>query len=427
MQFAAVAPPEDVFRIQEGFPVAGITSPDRAFPETADHLFAGKVAPAVLDVPLIGDLVQHNRLAVPLPPLVGVLRSAVKILPLNAAVGDPGTGVVVKGNAVMDGPEMTVRIVPYQQIRVVFPVLLRFGFQQVIFVREAPPDVAEGRKAGNDIAPVEVVRFPGHAGKAPTVIGMHNDQVRLNSNILKRQNAFFQMLKMSRVRTGEVEMVALRFSGKLPEVFLCQYGGIHRRPLKGIGARLPQVVIVMLGQDAEPDFVEACLLQGTERLLNAAVRLLGPDVTGGSEGIKRGAVRVSKVMLPGNTDRTVIAGRRFHDREEAGGFRFREGTGHGIAIDPGEGRHKADLPDPVSVIKAGNGNVFLFPGEPAPDFIIRERIAPGPARKGKLQQAPSFNCQLFHVFPLPENRRQRCFHRFIFRRTDCFSSAPIIA
>ena len=104
-ELPAVGPPQcGVFAlIQIRLPVPRIAAPTGRLPEAAGHLPGGEVAPAVLDVALVGDLVQHHRLAEPLPPLVHQLRRLVQVLALDAAMGDPRAGVVVEGDAVVDG------------------------------------------------------------------------------------------------------------------------------------------------------------------------------------------------------------------------------------------------------------------------------------------------------------------------------------
>ena len=123
MQCSAVGPPENIVRVHIGFPMAGITAPAGRFPETAQHLLAADIAPAVLDVAFIGDFIHNDGLMVFFTPLIHQLRGFVNILPLNAAMSDPGPAVIVHPHAVMDGTQMAVRILFTQNRAVTLPVL----------------------------------------------------------------------------------------------------------------------------------------------------------------------------------------------------------------------------------------------------------------------------------------------------------------
>ena len=67
-ELAALRPPQFVLLVQVGLAVADVAAADGALPEAAHQLFAGDVAPALVDVALVGALVDHDRLAPVLAP-----------------------------------------------------------------------------------------------------------------------------------------------------------------------------------------------------------------------------------------------------------------------------------------------------------------------------------------------------------------------
>ena len=89
---AAMAPPEDVvLLIHEGLAVARVAATHTGLPEAAGELLAGDVAPAHVDVALIGNLVPDDGLSPAGPVLIGILHVPVQVLALEGAVGYPGS------------------------------------------------------------------------------------------------------------------------------------------------------------------------------------------------------------------------------------------------------------------------------------------------------------------------------------------------
>lgn len=77
--------------------VSGIAAPDDGLPEAANHLLAGDVAPAVLDIALIGDFVHNDRFFVANAPICNPLGGLIEVNTLNAAMGNPRSRVVIMG------------------------------------------------------------------------------------------------------------------------------------------------------------------------------------------------------------------------------------------------------------------------------------------------------------------------------------------
>ena len=88
----------------------------------------------MLDVPFVTHLIQHHRLLVPFPPLVGVLRRPVHILPLDAAVGDPFLPMVVERTAVVDGAQVMIGIETDQYGSQILPVVDRLCRKLVVLI-----------------------------------------------------------------------------------------------------------------------------------------------------------------------------------------------------------------------------------------------------------------------------------------------------
>ena len=181
-------------------------------------------------------------------------------------MGDPGLGVVVKAPAVVNGAQMPRGVQGLHQAEAVVPVLGALGGHQVVFVGKGPPYVPEGRQPGHRVTQIIQIRFMAHLGKAPAVVGMEQNQVRLDAHVRQLANALFQPPPGFRIEPGEVEGVALAGSA----------------PFKGIAFRVVVVEFVMLGENAHADFVEISLFQGVQGGLLQCLRLMGPAIAGGA-------------------------------------------------------------------------------------------------------------------------------------------------
>ena len=83
----------------------------------------------------------------------------------------------------MDRDEVMIGIVGKDGIGPGIPVADGLLAQEVVFVGEAPPDVAIGAKASCHVAAQQFARFARHAveAPAPTVVGMEQDEVLLDA------------------------------------------------------------------------------------------------------------------------------------------------------------------------------------------------------------------------------------------------------
>ena len=89
---------------------------------------------------------------------------------------------------------------------------------------------------------------------------MHDDQVRLNAQLLQLGDAVFDVPEMLRIKPGVIKMITFRSAHILDKILFCQYGGIHGSSLVRIRTWFSQVVVVMLREHAEPDLVECTFL-----------------------------------------------------------------------------------------------------------------------------------------------------------------------
>ena len=195
VQFAAVAPPEDILRVHIGLTVPGMTAAQHGFPEAAGHFLSGDIAPALIDVALVGDLIPNHGLIVLCKILVRIFHMAVQILPLHTAVCDPRPVEIIKRHAVVHGAQMVVRILFAEQLGVMLPVLQGFGAHQIVFVRETPPHIAVGGKARDHIIPVQIIRGAVHLREAPAIIRMHHDDIGFDVPLQELFDAAFDPTK----------------------------------------------------------------------------------------------------------------------------------------------------------------------------------------------------------------------------------------
>lgn len=131
----------------ERFAVGGVAACDRGEPEAASHLIAGDVAPAAVQVVLVLDLVEDDGLVPGGEPGGG----AVEVDGLDGGMGDPGAGVIVGSVGVVNGAEMSVPVVLFDDVEEAIEVLGGLGAHEVVLVGEGPPEVGEGGEAGKEV------------------------------------------------------------------------------------------------------------------------------------------------------------------------------------------------------------------------------------------------------------------------------------
>ena len=92
---------------------------------------------------------------------------------------------------------MARRVLLRHQTEIIVPIQHGLVAHQVVFVGKGPPHVPEPRQPGHGVPQIGKVGFLGHVRKAPAVIGMEQNQVRLNAHFPQLTDALFQMRQYS--------------------------------------------------------------------------------------------------------------------------------------------------------------------------------------------------------------------------------------
>jgi len=161
-------------------------------------------------VALVAAFVVEDRLA----KLAAETLAGVHVGRLQTRVRYPWLGVIVEASAVVDAAQTLVGIlllddgketVPVGQRLVAAVAFRRFGRHQVVLVGQRPPDVAERAQARDAVTQVAVVVFAAHGRETPAVIRMPQDQIGLDPELLKIENAPLELAPERRVGPAEVE------------------------------------------------------------------------------------------------------------------------------------------------------------------------------------------------------------------------------
>ena len=346
-----------------GLAVADVAAAERAEPEPLHHLACGEVAPGVLEVALVPALVVDDRLAI----LVAEADPAVHVRGLEAGVRHPVLRVVVPLAAVVDAAQPLVRVLLLEDREEPVPVLPLLVAavaagpligHEVVLVGQRPPDVAIRREPGDAVPQVAVVLGVAHLREAPAVVGVPEDDVRLDAQLLEVEDAPLEQPPELGVRPAEVELAV----GPLPE------GEELRLVLVGD--------VVALGEDAEADLVERRGGERLERLLLELAGLMHPGVAGGAELVIGRAVGVAQVERLEDLDRPVIVRRRRPDGERAGlAVQLGPVAPRLVAPRALRRRREADLVGAIAVVEAAHRHALAVMAERAGEFHVEVGIA----------------------------------------------------
>ena len=180
-QRTALGPPQLLALIEVGLAMSDVPAAYGAFPAPAHEFLAAYIAPALIKISFVAAFVDDDGLGVFLPPFAGVLRRAVRVNPLDAAVSDPRAGVIVEAVAVMDRGEVAHVIVRAYDHGQPFPVLGRLRRQQIVLIGHRPPDGAVSAQPPDEVLDIPVVSRFCHRGESPAVVRVKQDQVGLDS------------------------------------------------------------------------------------------------------------------------------------------------------------------------------------------------------------------------------------------------------
>ena len=322
-----------------------------------NQCFGGDVAPGLDDVALVVHLVIDYGLSVVGPPAWGLHR----IEMLDAHMVNPRLAMVVhqSGVALMDRLGVALGVAFFDDLEEAVPARHRLHVEhEVVLVSQRPPDVAVGRDAGDEIVEVpEVLLFRPHA-VVPPVIGVEDDDVRLDPHVSQTRDLSLEVPEGFKVRP-----VGIVFAVRVQLIHIVQ--------------GLVLVVRVVLGKHAHAELVERPGLgERPERLLLQIDRLMGPSVAGRRERKERRAVCIGEVELVADTDRPVHALARL-DRGETGRLAI-EGRRLGLSGHRPVAwlvRAEPHLEDAVPVIEAGYPDLAVVVREHPPQLGVGIRVA----------------------------------------------------
>lgn len=304
-----------------------VASPDICFPETPRHLLRTDISPSKGNISFVGYLIQNAGFTILNPPLICVFGSTVSVNPLNAAVRNPWSCMVIHGHAVMNRPQMPVRILPADHCGIRFPLTDRFVRIDIIFIRHRPPDIVKSAEAVHDIFDIEVLLFLCHVCIPPTVIGMQKDQIRLDPHLSQTYNILLDLRKIGRIEPMEIpDLFRVSNRRRYGSQFIPGHGfqfffvKIIRTPgcilseFKRIHLRLTEIVVVMLRENAEAQLIKRQLFKTSIGIPPHLFRLQMPDVTGRSYRIKDFSVVIAEMILRSYPHRSVVTFLCFPDR-----------------------------------------------------------------------------------------------------------------
>ena len=171
--------------------------------------------------------------------------------------------------------------------------------QQIVLVGQGPPDVPVRSQPGHDVLQVAVILARAHRGEAPAVVGVEQDQVRLDAELLQLPDPVFQVPVELRVGPVIVEAGS-------------------ERSFEGVELRFVLVEQVGLRKNAHAHLVERPGGERVQGLLLQRVALVRPRVGRSADGQVRGAVLVGEVEGLGHPDHALRPGSRLAGRERAG-------------------------------------------------------------------------------------------------------------
>jgi hypothetical protein len=337
-----------------------------------DHLLGREVAPPPLEVALVLDLVEDDRLAVGVPVQNGPAEVGDRRPVLDAGVGYAWVGLVEQLGAVVDRPQMPVRVGVGHDLEESLPVGVGLGLHEVELVGQRPPDVPVGGQPGDDVPQVTVVGRRRHPVEPPVpfVVGVEQDQVGLDAEIAELADPLLQVAEEGGVEPGEVPLV-------------------RRGAGERVSGWLGLVEGVPLREDAHPQLVERPGLQGSECLFFELVALVGPGVAGGADREVRGAVGVLEVEGVPHPDRAAVAGRRLRHLDRAGlAGQFRAVALRGVGPRSRARRHEPHPVGAVAVVEAGGADGPVALGEGGGHLDVGERVAVDRTGQGQLEGAP---------------------------------------
>src|SRR4030042_5799424 len=104
---------------------------------------------------------------------------------------------------------MLIWIASLNNLEETVPVGLAFFFYEIVFVSQRPPNIAARCEPGDNVAQVSVVHIRRHPVKSPVafVVGMKQNDVRLNPKSAQLADQLLEMLEKLRIESRKIPMV----------------------------------------------------------------------------------------------------------------------------------------------------------------------------------------------------------------------------
>jgi hypothetical protein len=218
---------------------------------------------------------------------------------LQDHVVDPIFRVVIETQAaIVDPAQVMIGIDGNEQFAKSLPILL--NREHIEFVRQRPPHIAKCPKPRHDVAKIHFVMPRIHCRESPLVIGVEEDDVSLNPQLLQILQPGFVMREELGVESIEIETPVT-----LPDIREARrLDAVERHPL---------------GKDQEANPVEWTPRKGGQCFSLKVGIAVQPVIKGRAEREKRRAIRICKVIRVLDPDRPVILQAR-RINENAPGF-----------------------------------------------------------------------------------------------------------
>ena len=271
VKFAALRPPQDFVLAVEGLAVRCITA-DRGDAPRAIHKFEGRqIPPSERKIAFIAEFIDDDGDAILLLPGSDPSHLAA----LDGGMRQPfllGEGA----DPIMHADEMMISVLFRDKAPDRIPIVQGERRHHFVLVGKAPPHIAVSGKAGDGIPQILQVFLHPEPRKAPAVIGVKEDDVRLDVHLPKRQKAAVEPIPIAEVGLFHIPLPLLvLFEGEV--------------------GRLVVVIGHMLGEDAHADLVEGRRLERENRLFHERVLLARPGIASRAEGIEGRAVLIAKM------------------------------------------------------------------------------------------------------------------------------------
>ena len=280
-------------------------------PHAIELLLAREPAPAFGHIALVAYLVEDDGFLVDVEHRNCASGSFDRSLVLDGAVGVAFVPIlVIFGRVAVDGDEVMIGIVGKDGIGPCIPVADGLLAQEVVFVGEAPPDVAISTEACRNISAQQFACFAWHLIEAPAaaIVGMEHDEILLDAEAEQPLGTLFHVVEIAGVEAGPVP------AGCVAVRWIVAIDG-DERELVGLGIGAVEILDGEQGADlveaARFERQQCLLLHGESRVGSTESRVVGgmhPVVARCADGDVARAIGVAEVQARRiDSDGTMVA------------------------------------------------------------------------------------------------------------------------